>query len=69
MAQLNITPLSSASSLPNDVSEPPLASGHSGPGADNTSPAMVTPDYVDGGWTYVGPARRTKAEKNKAKKE
>jgi hypothetical protein len=69
MARLNITPPSSVSSLPNDMSEPPPASGHLGPEADNTSPAMVTPDYADGGWTYVGPVRRTKAEKNKAKKE
>jgi hypothetical protein len=69
MAQLNITPPSSASSLPNDVSEPPPASGHLGHRADNTSLAMVTPDYADGGWTYVGPAHRTKAEKNKAKRE
>jgi hypothetical protein len=69
IAQLNITSLLSALSLSNDALEHPPASGCLEPRADNTSSAMATPDYADSGWTYVGPVRHTRAEKNKAKKE
>jgi hypothetical protein len=30
---------------------------------------MIAPDHADGGWTYVGPPRRTQADKNRAKKD
>jgi hypothetical protein len=40
----------------------PIASGPTKPST------AETPDFVDGGWTYIGPPLCTKAEKNKAKK-
>lgn len=45
----------------------PLSSAPSMPPA--SSPSLDTPDFENGGWTYMGTPCHTKAKKNKAKKD
>jgi hypothetical protein len=62
-AKLDTQSYPAKTDLPQSIASAPQLPDH----PERRGPA--TPDHADGGWTYVGPSRRTQADKNRAKKD